>query len=118
MLYLLEFLDMIPPRIVGGDKYSWTCYGDNARYLDLEQNVDVVFDEQTQEVYEISIHNDDSDTSDTTWRNPQYESAYLEELKLQRDLDEEELKSKQSNVIHVDEMIGRVKNLYESGSIF
>ena len=85
MLYLLEFLDMVPPKIIGGDKYTWNCYGDNARYLDLEQNVDVVFDEQTQEVYEISIHNDDS--GDTTWRSPKHEPAYLEELKHQRDLD-------------------------------
>ena len=34
---------MVPPKIIGGDKYTWNCYGDNARYLDLEQNVDVVF---------------------------------------------------------------------------
>ena len=51
MLYLLEFLDMIPPRIVGGDKYSWLCYGNNARYLDMEHNIDIIFDEKTQEIY-------------------------------------------------------------------
>ena len=43
MVYLNEFLDMVPPKIVGGDKYSWSCYGDNARYLDMENNVDVIF---------------------------------------------------------------------------
>ena len=74
---------MVPPKIVGGDKYSWSCYGDNARYLDMENNVDVIFDEKTQEVYEICIRGDSEDgaDSDIVWRSPICESDYLLELK-------------------------------------
>jgi hypothetical protein len=117
MLYLLEFLDMVPTRIVGGDKYAWLCYGDNARYLDMEQNVELVFDEKTEEVYEIAIREDD-DGNNSVWRSQQYESAYLEEIRERRNLDEEELESKKSNVLTWNEIINKVNELYDSGPIF
>ena len=118
MLYLLEFLDMIPPRIVGGDKYSWLCYGDNARYLDLENNVDVIFDEKTQEIYQISIRDEYKDDNDTVWRSPEHEPAYLKELKENRKLDDEEIETKKANVLYVNEIMEKVRKIYESGSIF
>ena len=121
MLYLLEFLDMVPPKIVGGDKYAWSCYGDNARYLDLEKNIDVIFDEETQEIYEISIRSDDDDAavdSDAIWRSPRHESAYLMELKENRKLNDAEVASKKANVYQIDDIIERVNNLYDTGNIF
>jgi len=117
MLYLLEFLDMVPTRIVGGDKYTWLCYGDNARYLDMEQNVELVFDEKTEEVYEIAIR-EDGDGNNSVWRSQQHESAYLEEIRERRNLDEEELESKKSNVLTWNEIINKVNELYDAGSIF
>ena len=108
---------MIPPRIVGGDKYSWMCYGDNARYLDLEKNIDIIFDEETQEIYEISIHNNDGDNDDT-WRSPKHEPAYLKELKEQRNLSDEEIETKKANVLYINEIMEKVKKLYDAGSIF
>ena len=102
MLHLLELLDIIPPRIVGGDKYTWTCYGDNARYLDMEQNVDVIFDEETQEIYEISIRGDDEEGSaGTVWRSTKYEPGYLDEMKSRRNLDDEEVNAKKSNISNI-----------------
>jgi len=117
MLYLLEFLDMVPIRIVGGDAYTWNCYGDNARYLDMEQNVELVFDEKTEEVYEIAIREDD-DGENVVWRSQEYEAAYLEEIRERRNLDEEELESKQSNVLKWHEIIDKVNKLYDSGPVF
>ena len=116
MLFLSEFLDMVPPRIVGGDKYSYECYGDDARFLDLEQNVDLVFDEKTHEVYEISIRLQDDDTN-IIWRSPVHEQNFIEELQLNRQYEEEDLEKRKSN-IDIDTIIEQVKRLYDSGSIF
>ena len=115
MLFLSEFLDMIPPRIVGGDKYSYECYGETARFLDLEQNVDLVFDEKSQEVYEISIRQDDE--SSLIWRSPEHEPKFIEELKLNRQYEDEDLEKRKSN-IDMDALIEQVKKLYDAGSIF
>jgi hypothetical protein len=115
MLFLSEFLDMVPPRIVGGDKYSYGCYGDGARFLDLEQNVDLVFDEKTHEVYEISIRQDDD--TNLIWRSPTHEQKFIEELQLNRQYEEEDLEKRKSN-IDMDTIIEQVKKLYDSGNLF
>jgi hypothetical protein len=115
MLFLSEFLDMIPPRIVGGDKYSYECYGESARFLDLEQNVDLVFDEKTQEVYEISIRQDDE--LSMIWRSPEHEMDFIDELLLNRQYEEKDLDKRRSN-IDMDVLIEQVKKLYDAGSIF
>ena len=92
---------------------------DNARYLDMEQNVDVVFDEETQEIYEISIRdNDEEGSTGTVWRSSKYEPVYLDEMKIKRDLDEEQVNAKKSNISNINDMVERVKKLYEFGSIF
>ena len=117
MLYLLEFLDMVPIRIVGGDKYTWLCYGADARYLDMEQNVEIVFDEKTEEVYEIAIR-EDCDGQHVIWRSKLHESAYLEEIMERRNLDEEELESKKANILKWHEIIDKVNELYDSGPVF
>ena len=46
MVHLTEFFNIVPPKIVGGDEYNLNCYGEQARYLDLEKNVCIVFDER------------------------------------------------------------------------
>jgi len=117
MLFLLEFLDMVPIRIVGGDKYTWRCYGDHARYLDMERNVEIVFDEKTEEVYEITIR-EGIDGQNIVYRNQQHESAYLAEVKAKRNLDEEELELRKSNISNWHEIINKVNELYDVGSIF
>ena len=95
MMYLNEFLDVVPPRIIGGDKYSYTCYGDNARFLDMERNVGIVFDEQSHVIYEISIR-EGLDEESTVWRDSSYEPAYLAELKHNRQYTDDDLDSKKS----------------------
>ena len=39
-----------------------------------------MFDEETQEIYEICICDEDAATN-SVWRSPKYENAYLDELK-------------------------------------
>ena len=104
MVHLTEFFNIVPPKIVGGDKHSLTCYGEQARYLDLEKNVCIVFDETTQEIYEISICDEDAATN-SVWRSPKYENAYLDEIKT---------KGAYANIFNVDVIIEEVRNLYES----
>ena len=118
MLFLLEFLDMVPIRIVGGDKYTWKCYGTDARYLDMEQNVEIIFNEKTEEVYEIAIQEGYDIESNTIWRNPDYEPAYLEEVKERHNFDDEELELRKSNISTWNEIIDKVNELYDSGPIF
>ena len=119
MLYLLEFLDMVPPKIIGGDRYTWACYGDNARYLDMEKNVDVIFDEKTQEIYEITIRGDDeSNDSNAIWRSPEHEPSYIGEMKEKRNAGKKQISAAKSNISDINDMIERVKKLYESGNIF
>jgi hypothetical protein len=115
MIFLSEFFDMVPPRIVGGDKYSYGCYGDDARFLDLEQNVDLVFDEKTHEVYEISVRQDDDISM--IWRSPVHEPNFIEELQLNRNYEEEDLNKRKSN-IDMNTLIEQVKRTYESGNVF
>lgn len=77
---LAEFLELAGFRIVGGDPYSLNCYGEHARYLDFDAGVSVVFDEKTQEIYEISIVQDYlGDGLETIWRHQDYLEQYKEE---------------------------------------
>ena len=52
------------------------------------------------------------------WRSPKHESAYLKELKDQRGLDDEEIETKKANVLYVNEIMEKVRKIYESGSVF
>ena len=117
-MFLYEFLDVIPPRIIGGDKYSYECYGEHARFLDLERNVDVIFDEKSHEIYEISIRTGfESDDTSLVWRSPAHEEEYLEELKYNRRYSDEDLKTERSNIEDVNDIIEEIKKLYEPGSV-
>lgn len=109
-MMLLEFLDMIPPRIVGGDKFTWNCYGEDARYLDLESNVSLVFDEKTQEIYELSIMD-----ANITWRHPEYKQAYNKEMKERRNMSRVSIKMlvNKSNEPNLTTVIEKVNKKYE-----
>ena len=110
MVHLTEFFNIVSPKIVGGDKYSLNCYGEDARYLDLEKNVCIVFDETTQEIYEISICGEDAITN-SVWRSQKYENAYLDEVKRKKPLSSVAISYANMDV---DTIIEEVRNLYES----
>jgi len=50
-----DMLSRIPLRAIGGEEYSYECYGKNARYLDLECNATVIFDEETERIFEVTL---------------------------------------------------------------
>lgn len=109
-IFLLNFLDRVAPRIVGGDKYTWECYGEYARYLDLERNVGIVFDENSHRIYEMSIS--DQGIATHIWRNPIWEDTYIAELKTRRNITHKEAMKSASNT-SVDDFIMHVIGLYE-----
>lgn len=62
MITVKEFMELIDFRITEGSGYMWQCYGPNAYRLDSwngdhdGHSVSIVFDTQTQEVYEVSAY--------------------------------------------------------------
>ena len=62
MLTLKEWMEITDYKITEGSDYTWECYGHNAYMLDSwngEQDgysFTVIFDTQTQEVYEVQAH--------------------------------------------------------------
>jgi hypothetical protein len=62
MVTLREFFELIDYRITEGSEYGWQCYGPNAYSLDSwagdqdGASFTVVFDKNTQAVYEAQAH--------------------------------------------------------------
>jgi hypothetical protein len=62
MITLKEWMEVVNYRITEGSNYMWSCYGTDAYSLDSwngEQeghSLTVTFDQRTQEVYEVQIH--------------------------------------------------------------
>jgi len=81
-MHLGEINKALDHRITGGSEYSWQCYGSNARYLDYESDhahATVLFDSQTQMVYEASVNAKDEKLTPYRWLNPEYKDAYYAE---------------------------------------
>lgn len=84
----MELLDVVTAargRISGGDPYLWSCFGDNANFLEF-RDVDAqgfahcIYDTETYEVYQVHVEIPRQDTA-LLWTNPKYISLYLEECK-------------------------------------
>lgn len=62
MITLKEWMEVVNYRITEGSGYQWQCYGSDAYCLDSwngDQNghsLTVIFDNRTQEVYEVAAH--------------------------------------------------------------
>ena len=108
-IHLLDFLDRVPARIVGGDQYSWQCYGEYARYLDLERNVGIVFDVLSHRIFEMTVT--EGGTPTHIWRNPIWEDTYIQELMRRRNISEWEARKSTSNT-SIDDFIIHVISLY------
>ena len=84
MITLKEYLEAIDFRITGGSEYQWTCFGDNARYLDCESetlnefSVHCVFDAVDQTVYTIEAWDYPKDRA-YRWINPAYIKAHMKD---------------------------------------
>lgn len=66
--------------ITGGARYLWKSFGPNARFLDFDKDnrvsLGLVFDTQTQDLYQGSLFVGDKAY---IWTNPAYINAYKEE---------------------------------------
>jgi hypothetical protein len=86
MITLKEWMEVVNYRITEGGNYGWDCYGSDAYTLDSwngEQaghSLSIVFDQKSQEVYEVQIH-DYRNNRAYRMINPAYKEAFEEEAK-------------------------------------
>ena len=79
-----DMLSRIPLRAIGGEEYSYECYGKNARYLDLECNATVIFDEETERIFEVTIWDTGEDAPEFIWRDPNHAEFFMAEMRKRR----------------------------------
>lgn len=82
---LLEVIQACHGRVAGGDPYLWSCYGENAQYMEFRDvngkgYAHCVFDTKTYEVYEIHAEIPGQDVA-FRWVNPLKEHALFHESK-------------------------------------
>jgi len=88
-MQLKDVNESLDHRINGGSEYGWRCYGEAARFLDYESEFatsSVVFDTNTQEVYEAHVEFKDSAQRPYRWLNPLSKEVMYEEA-LYREID-------------------------------
>ena len=85
-----DLFDHIPFRVTGGEAYSYECYGKDARYLDLECNVTIIFDECTRDIYAITMWDSVADQPEVIWRDPLHSADFFEEMRRRCGLGEED----------------------------
>lgn len=80
---LSEIMLAFNHKISGGQQYMWKCFGPNAWFIDFENNVSIIIDRFTREVYEVSWYPDDGierdEVLEVSWINPSYIEAYKTE---------------------------------------
>jgi hypothetical protein len=75
---LTELFQVVQPRLTDAGAYGWSCFGDDVRSLDLNDEVMVIFDTMTQKVYAIYFFEYENDTTqETAWVEPKYKKVYL-----------------------------------------
>lgn len=86
MITLKDFMEIVDYRITEGSDYQWQCFGHNAYRLDSwngEQDghtVSVLFDTQTQEVYQVEAF-DYANERAYRMTNPDYKEDFDAECK-------------------------------------
>jgi len=96
MITLKDFMEAIQYQITDGSEYMWNCYGPNARSLDYwngdsgpgGRTVTVVFDTETQFVYQMEAWDQSTDAA-YRWIHPGYIESVAAEAK-RRGVDFEE----------------------------
>ena len=60
MITIRDFMEIANYRITEGSSFTWNCFGNNAYSLDCwspnEYSLSIIFDTQTQLVYEVQAH--------------------------------------------------------------
>jgi hypothetical protein len=86
MITLKQWMEIIDYKITEGSKFTWDCYGPNAYTLDSWNgehdgySLAIIFDTDTQVVYEVQAHDY---SNDRAYRmiNPEYYKKYKKESK-------------------------------------
>ena len=81
---LEDFLKGINYKITEGERYLWSCYGNNAWYWDswgddgkdLHNGFSVVFDTESKEVFEVTCY---SSNDVYVYHNPKFTDLYKKE---------------------------------------
>jgi len=86
MITLKEWMELVDYKITEGSDYGWNCFGSNAYSLDSwngdheGHNLTITFDQGTQTVYEVQVH-DYKNNRAYRMINPDYVEAYETESK-------------------------------------
>jgi len=81
MITVKDFLEVVNYRITDSSQFQWNCFGDSARYLHSDYDhcsVRIIFDTETQQVYELAICEVDPET-DYRWIHPNYREDFFKE---------------------------------------
>lgn len=82
---LTDFIAAVHPIITGGGEFLWSCYGEDAQYIDFGESANVIYDTKTQAIYEAEFHDylDGGDTWMTyRWITSQHKYAHTEEAEI------------------------------------
>ena len=87
---LLEVIQACHGRVSGGDPYLWSCYGENAQFMEFRDSdgkgyAHCIFDTNSYDVYEIHAEVPQQDLA-YRWLAPKTKQAMLNEAK-QRNVD-------------------------------
>ncbi len=112
MITLEDYVKAIGYRITGGSDYGWSCFGDNARYLDCthredsdgDYSIHAIFDPETQVVYALEAWDYIRDI-EYRWVNPEYRQAFEDESNTRGIDPDESLDGKKYSDLEVSEDI-------------
>lgn len=86
MITLRDFMETVDYRITEGSDFLWQCFGPKAYRLDSWESqrdshtVSVVFDTDTQTVYQMEAHDYPGEKS-FRWTHPDYREAHVTEAR-------------------------------------
>jgi hypothetical protein len=86
MISVKQYMEIIDYKITEGSEYLWGCYGENARYMDSDNDdysVSIIFDTANQCVYEAAAYDYRQDRAYRLF-NPQFKDGMIAES-LERD---------------------------------
>lgn len=83
---LIDIITAAEGRICGGDSFQWSCWGDNARFMQFadvgdQEFCSVIFDSKTYNVYDIELFVPGTDFC-FKWLNPEFKNSYLQECRV------------------------------------
>jgi hypothetical protein len=83
---LIDVIIAAEGRVIDGDRYTWRCYGDSARYMEFAdadglEFCTVLFDTKTFDVYELDLFVPGTDQC-FKWLNPDTMGAMFNEARV------------------------------------